>query len=71
MWLRHSQTTGPGSKTNAESSAISITGPVGIIFTVSMLLISLLRVHPVRWLLAASLAFGLISGVILRFAGRR
>jgi hypothetical protein len=61
---------GPESKSDAGISAISATGPVGLAFTVAMLLIFLTGMHPARWFLAASIVLGLGTALILRFRGR-
>jgi hypothetical protein len=50
----------------AAHSAVSVTGPVGVVLLVATLLIFLLGIPPARWLVAASLALTLVSGLILR-----
>jgi hypothetical protein len=49
---------------------IPIKGPAGLIFTVGMLIIFLIRLPEARWFLALSLPVGIIIGVILRLTSR-
>ena len=63
-------TSGPESKPNEGGSLISATGPVGLIFTVAVLLIFLAGIHPARLLLAASIALCLATALIRRFNRR-
>jgi hypothetical protein len=49
---------------------IPIKGAAGLIFTVGMLIIFLIRLPEARWFLALSLPFGVIIGLILRLTSR-
>jgi hypothetical protein len=68
---REPQNIGPESKPDTGMKAISATGPVGLAFTIVILLIFLTGIHPARWFLAASIAIGIATIVILRFTNRR
>jgi hypothetical protein len=70
MKAREAQSIGPESKPDAGMGAISATGPVGLAFTVAMLLIFVTGIHPARWFLAASIVLGLGTTLILRFTHR-
>ena len=59
-------TSEPESKPNVGGSSISATGPVGLVFTVAVLLIFLAGIHPARLLLAASIAICLATALIRR-----
>jgi hypothetical protein len=63
-------TSEPESKPNEGGSLISATGPVGLIFTVAILLIFLAGIHPARLLLAASITLCLAAALIRRFNRR-
>ena len=49
---------------------IPVKGPVGLIFTVGVLIIFLLSLPEARWFLALSLPVGLIIAVLLRLTSR-
>ncbi len=49
---------------------IPIKGPGGLIFTIGMLIIFLIRLPAARWFLALSVPLGVIIGVILRLTSR-
>jgi len=55
-------TSGPASKPNAGGNSISATGPVGLVFTVAILLIFLAGIYPARLLLAARIGLCLAAG---------
>ena len=63
-------TSEPESKPNAGGSSISATGPVGLVFTLAILLIFVAGIHPARLLLAASIAFCLATALIRCFNRR-
>ena len=70
MLRKDPQTIGPELKPNAGMSSIAVTGPVGLVFSVAILLIFFTKIHPARWLLMASAALGLATTLILRFRRR-
>ncbi len=49
---------------------IPIKGAAGLIFTIGMLIIFLIRLPEARWFLALSLPVGLMIAVALRLTGR-
>ncbi len=49
---------------------IPIKGPAGLIFTIGMLVIFLIRLPEARWFLALSLPVGVIIAIILRLTSR-
>lgn len=49
---------------------IPVKGAAGLIFTVGMLIVFLIRLPEARWFLALSLPLGVIIGVILRLTSR-
>jgi hypothetical protein len=61
---------GPELKPDAGTNAIPATGPVGLAFTVAILVIFLTGMHPARWFLAASIVLGLSAALILRLTSR-
>ena len=49
---------------------IPVKGPVGLVFTIGVLIVFLTGLPAARWFLALSLPVGVIIGIILRMTSR-